>query len=271
MNGFVSGNFKISKPNSGNQQGNKFASPALFGDGSEFKKYSGSARSRTTGTAMPRENTVHQGTIVCVKEYGAFVKLGKGDKYKDGFLHIGNLPNPPGVERVEVVETVIREGDKVWVKARDIDDENGKYALDMRYVRQTDGKDLDPFHGRGRLPDTGWTFPKTQLKHIQGQPAPTAAGFGKEFAWRNDGEAPAGGDGESAAKKPRLASDSSSDEAVDDSKEGQKLKKKLEKQKKKLEKMRKKAEKAKQKSEKKKDKKSKKEKKKESSASSDAS
>ena len=27
---------------------------------------------------------------------------GKGEKYKDGFLHIGCLPNPPGVERVEV-------------------------------------------------------------------------------------------------------------------------------------------------------------------------
>lgn len=80
------------------------------------------------GTVMPRENSIHQGLIVCTKEYGAFVQLGpsealealasygtispwncprqsrgKGDKYKDGFLHIGCLPNPPGVERVEVV------------------------------------------------------------------------------------------------------------------------------------------------------------------------
>eukprot|EP00913_Durusdinium_trenchii_P025975 g24372.t1 len=70
---------------------------------------------------MPRENSIHKGLVVCTKEYGAFVQLGKGEKFKDGFLHIGCLPNPPGVERVEVVNSVVREGDTVWVKVRDVD------------------------------------------------------------------------------------------------------------------------------------------------------
>mmetsp|Transcript_22262 Transcript_22262/g.40108 ORF Transcript_22262/g.40108 Transcript_22262/m.40108 type:complete len:269 (+) Transcript_22262:17-823(+) len=266
MNGFVSGNFKISKADNGRtQQGNKFASPALFGDGSDFARRSSVARARTSGTKMPRENTVHQGTIVCVKEYGAFVQIGKGEKFKDGFLHIGNLPNPPGVERVEVVETVIREGDKVWVKARDLDEENGKYALDMRYVRQTDGKDLDPFHGRGRLPDTGWVFPKHQLKHI-GQPSAAQVNFGSAFSW-GDREDKAAADGEPPFKKRREdgSSESESSGGAGETEEGKKMKKKLEKQRKKMEKLKQKlAGKAK---EKKKDKKEKGKKKKKGSSS----
>eukprot|EP00930_Biecheleria_cincta_P034888 TRINITY_DN24046_c0_g1_i1.p1 TRINITY_DN24046_c0_g1~~TRINITY_DN24046_c0_g1_i1.p1 ORF type:complete len:276 (-),score=67.10 TRINITY_DN24046_c0_g1_i1:19-846(-) len=251
MNGFVAGNFRISKPKTGNQQdGGQFASAAHFAtQGSDFKRQSG-ARIRTTGTKLPRENSIHQGTIVCVKEYGAFVQLGKGDKYKDGFLHIGCLPHPPGVERVEVVETVIKENDKIWVKAVDIDEENGKYALDMRYLRQTDGKDLDPFNGRGRLVDTGWVFPKLQLKHV-GQPAATNDKFGKGFVWGDikGDQKQSSADTENLAKRPRLASSSSDSEG--EANVDPKMKKKLEKQKKKLEKMRKKAEKAKQKLQKK--------------------
>ena len=119
MNGFVAGQFRISKPESG-LPGQK-ASVYRSYDDEQFQKTTGLARKRTTGTKMPRENSIHHGVIVCTKEYGAFVQLGKGDKYKDGFLHIGCLPNPPGVERVEVVNSVVKEGDHVWVKARDCD------------------------------------------------------------------------------------------------------------------------------------------------------
>lgn len=248
MIGFVAGNFRISKPKTGNQQeAGQFASAAHFAtQGSDFKRQSG-ARIRTTGTKLPRENSIHQGTIVCVKEYGAFVQLGNGNKFKDGFLHIGCLPHPPGVERVEVVETVIKENDKIWVKAVDLDEENGKYALDMRYLRQTDGKDLDPFNGRGRLVDTGWDFPKLQLKHV-GQPAPGSEKFGKGFVWAGDQQQSSAAT-EKPAKIPRLASSSSDSEG--EANVDPKMKKKLEKQKKKLEKMRKKAEKAKHKIQKK--------------------
>ncbi|CAJ1389350.1 unnamed protein product [Effrenium voratum] len=166
MNGFVAGQFRISKPETGFQQ--KAGSYRDFGTVEQFQKTTGLARKRTTGTAMPRENSIHKGLIVCTKEYGAFVQISRGEKYKDGFLHIGCLPNPPGVERVEVVNSVVREGDQVWVKVRDVDEESGKYALDMRFVHQKDGRDLDPFNGRGRVPkDVGWVFPKQQLKHIQ--------------------------------------------------------------------------------------------------------
>ena len=45
-------------------------------DAEQFQKSTGLARKRTTGTVMPRENTIHQGLVVCTKEYGAFVQLG---------------------------------------------------------------------------------------------------------------------------------------------------------------------------------------------------
>ena len=81
MNGFVAGQFRISKPESG-LPGQK-ASVYRSYDDEQFQKTTGLARKRTTGTKMPRENSIHHGVIVCTKEYGAFVQLGKGDKYKE--------------------------------------------------------------------------------------------------------------------------------------------------------------------------------------------
>ncbi|CAE8702979.1 unnamed protein product, partial [Polarella glacialis] len=226
---------------------------AYSNDASDYKRSSG-ARIRTSGTKLPKNNSIHHATIVCVKEFGGFVQLGKGDVYKDGFLHVSMLPAPPGVERVEIPDTIIKEGDKCWVKARDVDEQTGKYAVDMRYVHQITGKDLDPYQGKGRLPDTEWKFPG-QLKNLV-----------KALA-TPDEDAPA-----FAAPKRKFAvgseSDSSDGEALPDTEEGRKMKKKLEKQKKKLDKMRNKAEKAKQKIEKKGDKKKSKKKKKEESSSS---
>eukprot|EP00438_Fugacium_kawagutii_P016548 Skav227309 [mRNA] locus=scaffold2645:377390:384283:- [translate_table: standard] len=156
---------------------------------------------------MPRENSIHQGLIVCTKEYGAFVQLGKGDKYKDGFLHIGCLPNPPGVERVEVVNSVVREGDKVWVKVRDVDA--------PRFVHQKDGHDLDPFNGRGRAASAVINAQKE--------------GFGDEVAKKREQDGwPRGG--------PRVLHGASRGCDPED-KKAKKMKKRLEKQKQKLEKL----------------------------------
>eukprot|EP00435_Cladocopium_sp_Y103_P026117 s1612_g6.t1 len=134
--------------------------------------------------------------------------------------------------RLVKVNSVVREGDKVWVKVRDVDEENGKYALDMRFVHQKDGRDLDPFNGRGRVPkDVGWEFPKQQLKHIQAANAVINAqkeGFGNEFAWKKEQEE------EEAMKRMQVES---SDESDPEDKKAKKMKKKLEKQKQKLEKL----------------------------------
>jgi len=102
---------------------------------------SGGSRSRTTGTAMPKLHSIHKGTIVSVRDYGAFVRLGSGSEYKDGLLHISRLSISG---RVEAVSDVVAEEDTVWVKVCEIKDEEGKYSLDMRFVGQKDGEDKDP-------------------------------------------------------------------------------------------------------------------------------
>ena len=50
--------------------------------------------------------------------YGAFVNIGKGT---DGLLHISEI----NWERVENVEDILKEGDKVEVKLTEIDAKSG--------------------------------------------------------------------------------------------------------------------------------------------------
>ncbi|MGI6110398.1 MAG: S1 RNA-binding domain-containing protein, partial [Eubacteriaceae bacterium] len=57
---------------------------------------------------------VHDGEVVRIMNFGAFVKLPGG---KDGLVHISKLAN----ERVEKVEDVVNIGDKITVKVTDID------------------------------------------------------------------------------------------------------------------------------------------------------
>lgn len=104
-------------------------------------KGQGQRQPRTTGRELPRLNSIHKGTIARVQAYGAFVRLGDGQTYKDGLLHISRLS---ATGRVEQVEDVVAEGDTVWVKVVEVRTDEGKYSLDMRYVGQKDGEDKDP-------------------------------------------------------------------------------------------------------------------------------
>lgn len=90
---------------------------------------------------MPKLHSIHQGTVVRVQDYGAFLRLGAGDKYKDGLLHISRMS---ASSRVDAVSDVLTQDEVVWVKVIEIKEEEGKYSLDMRYVEQKSGKDLDP-------------------------------------------------------------------------------------------------------------------------------
>lgn len=85
-------------------------------------------------------NSIHKGEIVSVQSFGAFVRLGDGDKYKDGLLHISRLS---ASGRVDKVEDVVNQGDKCIVKVCDIKAEDGKYSVDMRFVNQRTGEDQD--------------------------------------------------------------------------------------------------------------------------------
>jgi polyribonucleotide nucleotidyltransferase len=76
---------------------------------------------------MTKEITVgeiYQGTVVSIKEFGAFVEVLPG---KDGLVHISELAD----FRVNRVEDVVKNGDAVWVKCIGVDDK-GRVKLSRR-------------------------------------------------------------------------------------------------------------------------------------------
>lgn len=96
---------------------------------------------RSSGRELPKLNSVHKGSVVSIQSYGAFVKLGDGSQYKDGLLHVSRIS---ASGRIEAVSDVLAEGDGIWVKVCEVNEDAQKYSVDMRYVRQKDGEDLDP-------------------------------------------------------------------------------------------------------------------------------
>ena len=65
---------------------------------------------------------VYLGTVVGIKEFGAFVNLKPGT---DGLLHISRIAN----KRVEKVEDVLQMGEQVLVRVIDVDPKSGKISL----------------------------------------------------------------------------------------------------------------------------------------------
>ncbi|MFV0337536.1 MAG: polyribonucleotide nucleotidyltransferase [Chthoniobacterales bacterium] len=76
---------------------------------------------------MLKEITVgelYQGTVVSIKEFGAFVEVLPG---KDGLVHISELAD----FRVKRTEDVVKQGDSIWVKCIGIDDK-GRVKLSRK-------------------------------------------------------------------------------------------------------------------------------------------
>jgi len=76
-------------------------------------------------TDEPEVGKIYEGTVVTIKDFGAFVNILPG---VDGMLHISQI----GDKRLKKVEEVLHKGDKVRVKLVAID--NGKLSLTMKDV-----------------------------------------------------------------------------------------------------------------------------------------
>jgi polyribonucleotide nucleotidyltransferase len=83
----------------------------------------------------PEPGKIYEGTVVKVMDFGAFVNFFGA---KDGLVHISQL----AAHRVNKVNDVVKEGDKVKVKLLGMD-ERGKVRLSMKAVDQTTGEDLE--------------------------------------------------------------------------------------------------------------------------------
>ena len=84
--------------------------------------------------ARPEEGEVYEGTVKSIMPFGAFVEILPG---KDGLLHVSEID----YKRIEKVEDVLKEGDKIQVKLLEIDKKTGKLRLSVkRYCRNQSGK-----------------------------------------------------------------------------------------------------------------------------------
>jgi polyribonucleotide nucleotidyltransferase len=83
----------------------------------------------------PEVGHIYEGTVVKVMDFGAFVNFFGA---KDGLVHISQLAK----SRVNKVNDVVKEGDKVKVKLLGVDD-RGKVRLSMKAVDQETGEDIE--------------------------------------------------------------------------------------------------------------------------------
>lgn len=79
-------------------------------------------------TEEPEVGKIYEGTVVGIKDFGAFVNILPGI---DGMLHISELSE----KRVEKVTDVLKEGQKVRVKLAAIDD-RGRLSLTMKNIQE---------------------------------------------------------------------------------------------------------------------------------------
>eukprot|EP00466_Bigelowiella_natans_P005121 jgi/Bigna1/132051/aug1.16_g6759 len=90
----------------------------------------------------PNLFTVHQGNVVSIRDFGAFVKL--DGFYSHGLVHISQMAK----WKVDNPADVVSVGDRVWCKVVACEDDPNKegkkkLSLSMKLVSQDDGEDLD--------------------------------------------------------------------------------------------------------------------------------
>ena len=78
-------------------------------------------------TFTPEVGQIYTGTVRSIMPYGAFVNIGKGT---DGLLHISEIK----WERIDNVEDVLKEGEKIEVKLTEIDAKSGKLRLSRKVL-----------------------------------------------------------------------------------------------------------------------------------------
>jgi polyribonucleotide nucleotidyltransferase len=76
-------------------------------------------------TTAPEEGTTYEGTVKKIMEFGAFVEFLPG---KEGLLHISEI----SWKRLETMDGIFTEGDKVKVKLLEVDKRSGKFRLSRK-------------------------------------------------------------------------------------------------------------------------------------------
>jgi polyribonucleotide nucleotidyltransferase len=110
--------------------------------------------------AVPQVGEVYEGTVKSVKEFGAFVEfLPK----KEGLLHISEI----SWKRLDTMEGIFNEGDKVKVKLMEVDPRTGKFKLSRKALMPK--PEQQPQAPREPRPDRPQITPKSAQNNEQPQ------------------------------------------------------------------------------------------------------
>ncbi|MBO4232122.1 MAG: S1 RNA-binding domain-containing protein, partial [Bacteroidales bacterium] len=97
-------------------------------------------------TTKPEIGEVYEGVVKNIQPFGAFVEFLPGT---DGLLHISEICE----KRLNTVEEMLHEGDKIKVKLLSIDPKTGKYKLSHKALTETGERPEKPArqsHGHQR-------------------------------------------------------------------------------------------------------------------------
>jgi polyribonucleotide nucleotidyltransferase len=75
--------------------------------------------------AIPEVGEVYEGKVKSIMPFGAFIEFMPG---KDGLLHISEVEH----RRLENMEGVLKEGEKIQVKLIGVDPKTGKFKLSRK-------------------------------------------------------------------------------------------------------------------------------------------
>jgi len=92
-----------------------------------------------SSTLTPEINKIYQGTVVKIKDFGAFVRILPN---VEGLVHISQIMDA----RIDDINDHLAEDDEVTVKILDIDPRTKKIRLTMRDLLADNGNDLDADH-----------------------------------------------------------------------------------------------------------------------------
>ena len=97
----------------------------------------------------PEVGEIYEGVVKTITAFGAFVEFLPG---KDGLLHVSEIDH----KRVEKVEDVLKEGDRVRVKLIDIDPKTGKFKLSRKVLLpKPEGMEQNDRQNRGERQERG--------------------------------------------------------------------------------------------------------------------
>lgn len=98
---------------------------------------------RETGSSdrVPQLGAIVRGIVSKITSFGAFVKV---PGYLDGLIHISRMAERPLSE--QEAREIVRENEAIFAKVILVGP--GRYSLDIRFVDQEEGTDLDPSNGR---------------------------------------------------------------------------------------------------------------------------